>query len=594
MPDKPSNLGQFWKELKRRRVVHVITVYATTAFVIIELVNNLAESLNLPAGMPTIVIAVLAVGFPLVIILSWLYDLTSEGIEKTKALSETQEGEKTIVPNAYKIATYVSFAVIIGLVVLNVLGGSKSLRAGDIQSLVILPFKNFTGDDQLEWFVEGMHASLIQDVQRIGGLRVMCKTTSNVYKNTDMSASEIASELDVDAVMEVQVMCLGDSICTLFNLIQVSPEEKQVLSADIKEGKRQILSLYNRITKQIADKVKIELTADEELLLAESREVDPDAVDAYYKGLFHWERLGEEDLDSAMHYFQIAINKDPDWAAPYAGMHRVLNALGFFGYISRAEVHDKSIEYLNKALELDPNSANSHYNVAVTAVWGEWDWKKGEKEFSRTLELNPNDALCRMYYAHLLSILRRHDEALDQANLGLELDPMRSLVLGLYGVVMHNAGDYQSALTHLEKAVSIDPDNDFVARHLAVAYLETGDTLKWYERWKRGLLWTDDEYLASLDSIFQEYGYLAVIEERIRVKEDVYNSGGRISFQGQAKRYLTVGKYDKAMDYLEKSYERHDGGLAYVSLLVFFHPELKYNPRYIALLKKMNLPLPNN
>ncbi len=118
--------------------------------------------------------------------------------------------------------------------------------------------------------------------------------------------------------------------------------------------------------------------------------------------------------------------------------------------------------------------------------------------------------------------------------------------------------------------------------------------LKWYERWKRGLLWTDDEYLASLDSIFQEYGYLAVIEERIRVKEDVYNSGGRISFQGQAKRYLTVGKYDKAMDYLEKSYERHDGGLAYASLLVFFHPELKYNPRYIALLKKMNLPLPNN
>jgi TolB-like protein len=307
MSGKPGNLGQFWKELKRRRVIHVITVYASAAFVIIELVGNLTEPLNLPAGMSTIVIVVLAVGFPLVIILSWLYDLTSEGVEKTKPLSEIQEGEKTIVPNAWKIATYVSFALIIGLVVLNVLGGSKPLRAGDIQSLLILPFENFTGDDQLEWFVSAMHASLIQDMQRISGLRVICTTTSNVYKNTDMSASEIASELDVDAVMEAQVMCLGDSICTLFNLIQVSPEEKQVLTADIKEGKRQILSLYNRITKQISDKVKIELTAEEELLLAESREVDPDALDAYYKGLSYLDKINMNSLQKAKEYFNIAI-----------------------------------------------------------------------------------------------------------------------------------------------------------------------------------------------------------------------------------------------------------------------------------------------
>ena len=201
MSGKLSNLEQFWKELKRRRVIHVIAVYASAAFVIIDLVGNLEEPLNLPESLPTIVIVVLAIGFPLAIILSWLYDLTSEGVEKTKPLSEIQEGEKTIVPNAWKIATYVSFTLIIGLVVLNVLGGSKPLRAGDIQSLVILPFENFTGDDQLEWFVSAMHASLIQDMQRISGLRVICKTTSDVYKNTEMSASEIASELDVDAVM---------------------------------------------------------------------------------------------------------------------------------------------------------------------------------------------------------------------------------------------------------------------------------------------------------------------------------------------------------------------------------------------------------
>jgi len=140
MPQKPNKISRFWQELKRRRVIHVITVYASAAFVIIELVGNLAEPLNLPPNLPTIVIILLAVGFPLAIVLSWLYDLTSEGVERTKPLSEVKEGGKPAVPNAWKIATYISFVVITGLVVINVMGRGKKLRAGDIQSIVILPF----------------------------------------------------------------------------------------------------------------------------------------------------------------------------------------------------------------------------------------------------------------------------------------------------------------------------------------------------------------------------------------------------------------------------------------------------------------------
>ena len=125
MPGSRNKLIQFWHELKRRRVVHVITVYASSVFVIIELVNNLAEPLNLPPRLSTTVLIVLAAGFPLAIILSWLYDLTSEGIEKTSPLSEDQKGDKPLVPYAWKIATYVSFVVIIGLLLFNILGGDK-------------------------------------------------------------------------------------------------------------------------------------------------------------------------------------------------------------------------------------------------------------------------------------------------------------------------------------------------------------------------------------------------------------------------------------------------------------------------------------
>ena len=120
MAANQNKLSRFWQELKRRRVLHVITVYASAAFVIIELIGNLTEPLNLPASLSTIVIIVLAVGFPLAIILSWLYDLTSGSFERTKPMEEITEEEKIEVPNAWKIATYVSFVIIAGLIVLNI------------------------------------------------------------------------------------------------------------------------------------------------------------------------------------------------------------------------------------------------------------------------------------------------------------------------------------------------------------------------------------------------------------------------------------------------------------------------------------------
>ena len=194
MPQRPNKLSQFWQELKRRRVVHVITVYASVAWVLIQLVDTLTEPLNLPTGLATIVVIVLAVGFPPAVILSWLYDLTGRGIEKTKPQQELKEGEKISVPNAWRIATIISFVLIIGLVTINIVISTRGLRSGDIESMVILPFNNFTGDDQLDWVAAGMHSILIGDMGKVSGLRVLGETTSNAYKKTYLTATEIAKK----------------------------------------------------------------------------------------------------------------------------------------------------------------------------------------------------------------------------------------------------------------------------------------------------------------------------------------------------------------------------------------------------------------
>jgi adenylate cyclase len=482
-------------------------------------------------------------------------------------------------------------AIIASLIVFNIIGGGKQSLAKSIGSLVILPFSNYTGDETIETLVSGMHACLISDVKRLSGLRVINTTTSNAYKNAGKSLHEIADELKVEGAIEVSVFGVRDSINIQVSLINAFPEEEILWIGDFKEEKSQLLNLYNHITKMIADKVNIELTSEEENLLKESRTVDPEALVAYMKGQFHWERLGTDDLDSALHYFQIAIEKDPGWAEPYSGMAMTWNAIGGFAYGPLTEAHEKSSEYLKKALELDPNSASSHYVKAILTTWPGWDWKIGEKEFLKTLELNPNDALARVYYAHLLMILRRMDEAVYQANLALALDPLRPLVLVLNGTVMNHAGDHKAAMTQSEKALSIDPDNNAALNGLANSYLALGDTLKWFELWKKRLYWTNEQYLGSLDSVFHKDGYLAAIQDRIKVNEEVYSKGGSISFTGQANRYLIMKDYDKAMDYFEIAYEKRLWTLAYVSLEVIDHPELKNNTRYIALLKKMNLPL---
>ena len=249
MPANYNKLSRFWQELKRRRVLHVISVYASAAFVIIELINNLADPLNLPSNLLTIVVIILAVGFPLAIILSWLYDLTSKGFEKTKQLSEIGDEETIVVPNAWKIATWISFVMIIGLVVLNITGRRDLVKPGSIEALVVLPFDNFTGDEGLDFFVQGMHASLIGELGKIGGLRVTSKYTSSTFKESDLSIPEIAKRLHVDAAVEGAAISLGDTIELQIKLIVAFPREKQFWTADYTEPRSQILNLYNRITK---------------------------------------------------------------------------------------------------------------------------------------------------------------------------------------------------------------------------------------------------------------------------------------------------------------------------------------------------------
>ena len=594
MPQRPNKLSQFWQELKRRRVVHVITVYASAAWVLIQLVITLTEPLNLPTGLATIVVIVLAVGFPLTIILSWIYDLTGRGIEKTKPLQEVREGEKTVVPNAWRIATIISFIVIIGLVTINIVMGTRGLRPGDIESLVILPFDNFTGDEQLDYVAAGMHSSLIGDMGKVSGLRVLGQTTSKAYKKTDMTATDIAKKDNVDALVEPTLTCYGDMVCLQVRVITPYPEEKVLWVGDFMEDKSQILNVYNRIISKVADELKVNLTLQEETLLAESRIVDPEAYDAYLKGRSYLDMFSPESWSLAIESFEKAIEIEPEWAAPYTGLVSIGAYMNQIGFGSESERIRMIYENLNKALELDPNSAETHGAIAGIAAWVEFDWKKADKENLKAIELNPSLVQTHRFYAHVLTILRRTDEALYHGKLSVELDPEDPFTLGLYAVVLRHAGQCQEALFYTEKALSIDPDHPFLRGKLGWVYECLGDYEKVFEDWKerhydRWEMMGGDVKL--LEEVFYEHGWIAFIQELTKLHEEAVAKGIQVSAIFFFDMYLYLGKYDKAMDYLEIIYEdnNHDPNLPYRSAKNIYD-KMKGNPRYLELLRKMNLP----
>jgi len=222
----------------------------------------------------------------------------------------------------------------------------------------------------------------------------------------------------------------------------------------------------------------------------------------------------------------------------------------------------------------------------------EWDWEKGENEFLKTLELNPNHVRARIFYAHLLTIMRQPDNALHQGKIAESLDPLNPLTQGLYAVVLAAADECEAAKIHAEKGLAIESDHYFTHGALGGALECLGDYATAFEMWKATNLdlWETYEVTSLLEKIFLEKGWIEVIKEAIKLNEELYAKDGRMGIVGQAERYVSVGKYDRAMDYYEQAYTLHLPDLPYLSQSNTYNL-MKNNPRYIVLLKKMNLPV---
>ena len=528
--------------------------------------------------------------------------LTDTESESTSAIphSETStSGEKvSISPTAgdksgSKKLIYLAVAVIALLLIIiwNLpffSSGETALEAsGEIRSIAVLPLENLSGDPEKEYFSDGMTEALITDIAKIRSLKVISRTSVMQYKGVRKPLPEIGKELNVDAILEGSVMHAEGEVRITVQLIRASTDEH--LWADSYTDKLEnIMSLQSKIARAVAKEVKVTLTPEEEIKLSSTKEIIPEAHDSYFRGIYFWNKRTGDEIKKALGYFQKAADVDPGFALAHIGIANSYNLLHQFANLPSKETYPKAMAAANMALEIDPALGEAHISRAYAYIEHYWDWEKAEAAFKKGLELSPNYATGHQWYAEFLSRMGRFEESIEEIKIARELDPLSMVIHIVEGWIYFLAGDFEKGIEIYNTVASLYPEHSWPQYNLSYLY-------RWADKPEAAYIHLllaadlDDrapEEIEELKTTYAKSGWKGLDERRLK---NLFKQGGRPA--AIADTYISLGEYEKALDWLERGYEERDYFLSILKVGPQYRiPEIQYNPRFQALLEKMNFP----
>lgn len=466
--------------------------------------------------------------------------------------------------------------------------------ASQIRSIAVLPLRNLSNDPSQEYFTDGMTDELITDLAKAGGLRVISHTSVERYKGTKLSLPEIARELGgVDAIVEGTVLRSGDRVRITSQLID-GRSDQHLWADSYDRSLRDVLSTENEVSQSIAETIKLKLSPEEKAQLA-ARPVNPEAHDAYLKGRFFWNQRTEPDLKKALDSFQQAIAKDPNYASAYAGLADTYFYLGYaWGHMPPTEAMPLARAAAQKAIELDPNSAEGHTSLATVELTYDWNFPAAEWELKRSIALNPNNEESHHVYAAVLIAIGRPDESVAEARKAVEVDPVSSSARNFLGYMLVDAGRIDEAIQEDLKTLEIDP----IQANLADTYGRLSDSYRSKGMNKEAF----EEHVKFLQSvgvgakeidqhrrIYAEKGWRGIEENDLKwALGDWQKHHWHFTTYGIANSYARLGDKDRAFAWLNKGVELRstilwminaDPGLA----------SLRSDPRFAELKRKMGM-----
>jgi TolB-like protein/Tfp pilus assembly protein PilF len=457
--------------------------------------------------------------------------------------------------------------------------------------LAVLPFANLSGDPAQEYLSDGLTQEMIV---RLGSLHpdvlsVIGRTSVMRYKNTNTPIDQIGRELTVGYVLEGSARREGSRVRVSAELIQVK-NQSQVWADSFEREMSGILALQADVAREVADSLALRLLPAEQARLAgAAKPVNPEAFEAYLRGIQHANTPTPQNLDAALEYFDVALQKDPNWARAYAEIAGVWLTRQQLGFSAPAEAAPKLRAAALKAIELDGTLPNAHATLALLHFYVEWDWAGAVAEIRKAIELDPGSGAMRAGYAHFLMLMKRPGEAMTQSQRALELDPLDEMVQLIYGQNLAFAGHYDEAIVQFRKALSTTPGLAFARWALSKTLFQMGlyeQSVAELKAYYNSL--ADREAEDALTQGYAQSGYSGAM----RRAADVLAERSRKTYvcpTDVASLYIWAGEKDRALEWLEKGLEARDGNLPWVSVDSNF-ASLLSEPRFQALLRKMNLP----
>jgi TolB-like protein len=485
MTQKTNSFERFWKELKRRKVIHVITVYAAVAFVIMQVVDMVTEPLRLPVSTKALVIVLLCIGFIIAVFVSWVYDITPAGVKKTKPIGAAKHFDQTTTPitSGWKIATYVSCAIIIALVAFNFIS-KRNLNANISKlekSIAVLPFINDSPSDSTTYFINGLMEEILNNLQKIGAFsKVHSRTSTEQYRGiTKPPIPKIAKDLDVNFIVEGSGQKYGNFYRVRVQLIEGKTDKHLWVNSYEREIRdtKDIYGIQSQIAQSIASELKAVITPEEKQLIEKTPTTDLTAYDFYQRGREEEGKFSYYDLTTSSTFYsglnpstkqsieraekmyKTALKYDSTFALAYTGLAGIYWSKNYYKEYFSENFLDSVLRLSNKAISFDDKLPDAYYIRGM--FYGEKGInKQALEDFDKVLKLNPNYWLA--YYGKgrlnneydAVMAIKNYQEAASR-NHGSGLSDIFEKI----SFNLSNAGFSELAKTYSLEAVKLEPDS---------------------------------------------------------------------------------------------------------------------------------------
>ncbi len=457
-----------------------------------------------------------------------------------------------------------------------------------INSIAILPFVNAGGNDDVDYLSDGMTESLITSLSQLPNLSVKARSSVFGYKGKDVSRGQIGKELNVQAVLNGRVVQRGNDLTMHIELVDVKTETA-LWSGDYSRSMTNIVSLPGEIARDVSRKLRGRLSGAEEQKVTKDYTTNTDAYQLYLKGRYHYFKTTKPEIQKGIALYQQAIDADPAYALAYAGMADAYRTLPFAGYAPSKEAFPQAKAAAMRAVEIDNNLAEAHIVLGWVRSCFDWDWVAAESELKTAVELSPNNSDGHRAYAHLLSSLGRHDEAIAESRRARELDPLTLITNALEGQFLSYAGRPDEAISRLEKTLELDPKYWIAHNILGRVYIRQGRYDEAISELKiaKELSGDSTEPVMQLGYALAKSGQRkqaqAVLGDLEAIAAKIY-----VPAYNFALIYVGLGEKQEALKYLEKAFQEREVGMVFIKTDERWDV-LRDEPRFQELLRRVGL-----